>query len=550
MIGRVVLFALGFGAGGDLVRADESVTTAELAARVIILANDNEPESRQLAKHYAEARGIPLANIVALPITTAEIVSWPEFIETIFSPLQDWLVEREWVDGIGMDLTDEFGRRKYAMSGHRISYLVVCRGVPLKISNQAEWLRDELAQRLPEQFRRNTAALDSELAVIAASGTPVNGFIPNPLYQLSDPPRTRLEQIVRVSRLDGPTYATAKRLVDDAIAVEQQGLIGRAYLDRGGPFAHGDAWLETAEASLRADGWDVAAHPEGGTMPATARADAMAVYLGWYAGEVVGPFGLPGFQLARGAIALHIHSFSAQTLRVESGGGWTGPLVARGAAATFGNVDEPYLEYTHRPDVLIAALMRGARLGAAAFEAMPAVSWQALVVGDPLYQPWAVPLATQVAQIEQLPPLLAPYVAAREMIRRSAAREPAEALAWGRTQLGRTPSLALGLAVAGRLVENGAPKSAARTLGFAKWVSRAPVSDWGLQAEIAERLAEWGDGPTSTEVWRTLFAHPLPDDVRRRWLETARASATKANQPQAALEWSRQLIALTPAVPN
>lgn len=526
-------------------RADGE-TTEELARRVILLANANDPESVQLAEYYAAKRGVPAENIVALPLSRGETIPWAEFTSTLFNPLQAWLVERGWVDGIGMDLTDEFGRRKYAMSGHSISFLVVCRGVPLRVGNEAAWLQNDQAQKLPRQFQRNSAAIDSELTVIAASGTPVNAFIPNPLFRLENPLEMQLDQIVRVSRLDGPSFAVARDLVDAAVEVERTGLIGRAYIDRGGPFKHGDAWLETAEKTARAAGWDVASDTKRGTMEMTDRADGMAFYFGWYTGGVNGPFKLPGFRLARGAVALHIHSYSARSLRLESGGGWTGPLVARGAAASFGNVDEPYLEFTHRPDILIAALLRGARLGEAAFEALPAVSWAAIGLGDPLYQPFAVGLDTQIEEIERLPLLDAAYVAMRQMLKLEAAGDAAGAIEYGRRQLTRTPSLALGLAVAERLHAAGNDSGAALTLGFSKWVTRAPASDWGLLATIAERLAEWGDAATAVAVWRKLFDYDLPDNVRKAWLETAKTAASKSGQTAAALEFDRALSALSP----
>lgn len=523
--------------------------TAELAKRVIILANAADPESRRLAEHYASARGVPRDNIVALPLAMGETIGWSEFVTTLFNPLQGWLVERDWVDGIGMDLTDEYGRRKYAMSGHRISYLVVCKGVPLRIDNHGPWLENEIAQRLPAPLRTNGAAVDAELTVLAASGTPVNGFIPNPLYGRAAPEALRLGQIVRVSRLDGPNFAVARALVDDALRVEQEGLIGRAVVDVRGPFPQGDAWVEAAGKTLGEAGWEVMAHTADGTLPTTARADAIAWYFGWYTGGVNGPFALPGFRFAPGAIALHIHSFSAQSLRLESGGGWTGPLVARGAAASFGNVAEPYLEFTHRPEMLAAALLRGARLGEAIFEALPVLSWQAMAIGDPLYRPLAVDLAAQVAGRERLSLRYSSYVVEREMLRLEAAGEVEEALRVGRAALRETPSLALALAVARRLHASGEEGTAKRALEVAKWVTRAPAEDWGLMAEVAETLRGWGEPGAAVAVWRTLFGYDLPNDVRRAWLTPARDTATEARDTAQALEWGAKLIELTPIPP-
>jgi uncharacterized protein (TIGR03790 family) len=126
---------------------------------------------------------------------------------------------------------------------------------------------------------------------------------------------------------------------------------------------------------------------EPSTFPAAARFDQSGLYFGWYAGTVNGPFTQPGFRFPAGAIAMHIHSFSAATLR-DAASGWCGPFVARGVTATVGNVFEPYLQLTHRPDFLLRALARGENFGDAATYAQRALSWQTVAIGDPLYRPF------------------------------------------------------------------------------------------------------------------------------------------------------------------
>ena len=89
-----------------------------------------------------------------------------------------------------------------------------------------------------------------------------------------------------------------------------------------------------------------------------------------------------------GAIAEHIYSFSASSLRDAR---WCPAFIARGVAATVGNVYEPDLKFVHRPDLLVQALARGLNWGDATYFALPALSWQAVAVGDPLYRPFRVP---------------------------------------------------------------------------------------------------------------------------------------------------------------
>ena len=50
-----------------------------------------------------------------------------------------------------------------------------------------------------------------------------------------------------------------------------------------------------------------------------------ALYYGWYADGVVGPFAQPSFRFMPGAVAVHIHSFSASTLR-DPNANWVAPL--------------------------------------------------------------------------------------------------------------------------------------------------------------------------------------------------------------------------------
>jgi hypothetical protein len=121
-----------------------------------------------------------------------------------------------------------------------------------------------------------------------------------------------------------------------------------------------------------------------------------ALYYGWYAQNVSGPFNQPGFRFTPGAIAIHIHSFSATTLR-DPNISWVGPLIARGAAASIGNVYEPFLQITAHLDLFNDRLIHGFTLAESAYASLPALSWMAVVVGDPLYRPYAAWLQIDAA---------------------------------------------------------------------------------------------------------------------------------------------------------
>ena len=115
--------------------------------------------------------------------------------------------------------------------------------------------------------------------------------------------------------------------------------------------------------------------------------DHVAVYLGWYSASVQGPMARDDFQFVPGAIAVHIHSFSGATLR-DPHANWCAPLLAHGAAATLGNVYEPYLDLTPHLDVFIDRLRNGFNFAESAYAAEPVLSWMTTFVGDPLYRPF------------------------------------------------------------------------------------------------------------------------------------------------------------------
>jgi uncharacterized protein (TIGR03790 family) len=519
----------------------------DLAVRVIVLANAADPASGRLAGYYAEKRGVPATNIIALPLSAAETITWPEFITTLWQPLQDELVRRGWIDAMSTTLTDDSGRKKYAIFGHKLSYLVVCRGVPLRIAHDPALLGENEAGKLRVEFRTNEAAVDSELALIAQSGSKINGFVFNPLFGNQHPTGFELDQVVKVARLDGPSEAAARNLVDSALTGEQQGLLGRYYVDLNGPHPDGDRWLVATRARLDALGFDGDTDTGPGTFPADARFDAPVLYFGWYAHDLNGPMALPGFRFPPGAIALHIHSFSAETLRSATAG-WCGPFVARGVAATVGNVYEPYLSFTHSPNRLLQALAEGKNLGDAAYFALPVLSWQAVLIGDPLYRPFAVDFDQQWARLDQLPPALAPYAVLRKARLLDGDKRSDEALQVLRSGFKRFPSLALGLALARKLDETGDAAGAVRALEFVALVPSFEGSNTVLARQTAAFLAAHGAPRKALAIYQTLLdASSVPADGLPAILSEACAVARQAGDLALSLEWERRSNTFQPA---
>ena len=518
----------------------------DLASRVIILANSRQPESVQLAEFYAEKRGIPRANIIAIPMPEPESITWRGFIDQIYRPLQKELVHRGWIDGTPSTLSDRLGRGRYILTGHHISYLVTCRGVPLRINNDPALLDETTGLKVGRLLYKDEAAVDSELSLLAQSGYEITGTIPNPFFDQDTVSALDAGTVVKVSRLDGPSFENARQLVRSALEAERTGLLGRGYVDLQGPHPDGDKWLQATLAQLEEMGFDGDVERTAATFDPAARFDAPVLYFGWYANDLNGPFAVDGFKFPPGAIAMHIHSYSARTLRSDRQG-WTGPLVARGVTGTVGNVFEPFLQLSHRPDLLLRALVQGKNFGDAAYYALPVLSWESFAIGDPLYRPFKISLEQQERHPEQLPPALAPYVLTRQANLLLRQGKTAEAWTLLRTALRDHPSLVLALACAKMALASNAAPAAVEALSLIDPSGEFRMEDWTLLHQVAGLLAAHAARPAALKIYAQLVKIKAPTTLAQRaLLVEAQAVAVSAGDQKLAEEFTGQLSEMPP----
>jgi uncharacterized protein (TIGR03790 family) len=357
-----------------------------LPAATIVVYNRSAPDSAGLAKFYAQQRAIPSDQIVGLTCSTAEEISREEYDADIDEPLRRIFKEREW-----WTVHDEPDGKRVVTSS-KIHFVALIKGIPLKIRPAtAPYAGDQPGQGAVATH--NEACLDSELAALPFFVRQISGAIPNPYFQSfrgifefeSLPP-------LLVCRLDGPTPAVVRRIITDAIATEKTGLWGRAYVDgsrnTSNGFEIGDKWMAEIVQQLHKVGVPVVYDDLPSVFPDGYPVTDCSLYYGWYAGNICGPFASPNFRFLPGAIAVHIHSFSAKTLR-DPGANWVAPLLMHGAAASLGNVYEPYLQLTPYLDILNDRLLRGLTFAESSYMSLHAVSWMTTVVGDPLYRPFA-----------------------------------------------------------------------------------------------------------------------------------------------------------------
>jgi uncharacterized protein (TIGR03790 family) len=356
--------------------------TRESAATLVVY-NNFDPDSVTLAAYYAKRRGIPLEHMVGLDCAQREEITREQYDETIAEPLRRIFADRGWWH-VPADAS-------LPVSDNQIRFVALMRGIPLKIASAPNYPGDSYTGK-EKALDTNAAAVDSELATLGVRTRKISGPLKNLYFQSFRPfMDTPLAPLMLVCRLDGPTVAIVENMIDGALAAERGGLNGFAYVDmRGitsGPMLEGDQWLSAAADDLRHYGMPVVSDTAPEQFPADYPMDHAAVYLGWYSQTVEGPIARDDFQFVPGAIAVHIHSFSGATLR-DPRGFWAAPLLAHGAAATLGNVYEPYLSLTPHLDVFTDRLRNGLNFAESAYASVPALSWMTTFVGDPLYRPF------------------------------------------------------------------------------------------------------------------------------------------------------------------
>lgn len=402
---RIILFSLIFlqltlvainGAAANKSQVKEK-PSSPLANHLLIVYNHEQLGSEALARFYAKARKIPDERLLGISTATTEVISREQFTQTILRPIENHLIEKGWLirkideSPLGILTPSLLNTHK-----NEIHAIVLIRGIPLRIAEDPS-----LAETFfgPELLKHNNASVDSELSLLPTGSWRTYGPIKNPYFNdglTLNSSRSfssaDASNIIMVTRLDGPSNDIVRQRIQDSLLAEKKGLQGAVYIDARGftednpGYLEGDEWLRNSIRFLKAAGYDVTFNDSPDLFSPEETWAPTAIYAGWYADTAQGPMLNPG-TFVPGAIAYHIHSYSAQTLQSDTHN-WCGPLIKAGAAVTLGSVDEPYLSFMPNWDLFIARLLDGLTLAEAAYRSIPVLSWKVVVIGDPLYRPF------------------------------------------------------------------------------------------------------------------------------------------------------------------
>jgi uncharacterized protein (TIGR03790 family) len=354
---------------------------AQSAENVLLVLNESSAISLDIGQYYAQKRGIPAANILKLKTKAEESVTRNDFAQQIEAPIASWLARNSAQD--------------------KILYIILTKGIPLRVEGTSG-------------ADGTVASVDSELTLLyrKMTGQPIqpNGRINNPYFlgegaiSEAKPFTHEMRDIYLISRLDGYTPEDIRGLIDRGFSPSREGKIlldaKSSTLDKGG-----DLWLNQAAERLNAMGFK-----DRVVLDTTAKVlrdqTGGLGYYSWGSNDPAIKERHFNLKFVPGALAGMFVSSDGRSFKEPPPdwklGTWedknshfagspqsmAGDLIREGITGIAGHVAEPYLEATIRPNILFPAYLSGFNLIESYYLAMPYLSWQTVVVGDPLCAPF------------------------------------------------------------------------------------------------------------------------------------------------------------------
>jgi uncharacterized protein (TIGR03790 family) len=341
---------------------------AQTGENVLLVVNGTDGASREIGEYYRAKRAVPAGNVCVLSTPAVEEIDWTVYQSAIEKPVADCL--------------------KKNTLAEKVLYLVTTLGVPVKVKGAGTGMAAEYA------------SVDSELTLLYSKLKGVKHERPgpetNPFYRKRDQPfQHSLFPIYLVTRLAAYDVADVKAMIDRSLAARNQGKFVVDLNDSDDQ--DGNSWLRTAAILLPKE----RVFLDESTKVVTLQKDVIG-YASWGSNDKNRKIRDIGFQWLPGAIAAEFVSTSARTFKRPpdnwlyttwadhlhywegSPQGLIADLIHQGATGASGNAYEPYLSTCVRPDYLFPAYYHGRNLAESYYLAMPDLSWQGVVLGDPL----------------------------------------------------------------------------------------------------------------------------------------------------------------------
>ena len=332
---------------------------------VLVVVNKASAVSRQIGEYYKARRGVP--NVCLIEAPEQETISRAVYDTAVASPIAACLKAK------GLE--------------EKVLYLVTTLGVPLRIEGSGGREGDQ-------------ASVDSELAMLYAdmhgSKHALAGPVRNPFFgarrEAFAHPRFPMYLVCRLAAYD---VGEVKAMIDRSLAARNR---GRVVLDlQSEDDAAGNNWLRDAAlllpkervvldetTSVLYNQSDVIGYAAWGSNDSNRTRRFLGFH--WLPGAIVSEYvSTDGRTFARPPDSWKFTTWSdREHWFAGSPQGLSADYIHEGATGASGHVYEPYLGRTPRPDYLLPAYLNGRNLAESYYLAIPGLSWQNIVLGDPL----------------------------------------------------------------------------------------------------------------------------------------------------------------------
>ncbi len=340
---------------------------AQMGDNILIVVNENSPDSRAIGRYYAEKRNVPQTNICLIRTSESDTISRGVFDRELVRPIANHL-------------------RSHGLQD-QILYIVTTRGIPLVVEGNSGASGD-------------MASVDSDLTLLYRymlyGSYPVYGRTENPYFFVNFKPDTfrpfvrRDYDIYLVTRLTGPSAIDAVLLVDRALSARPAGgfyfdLVSEQQSLQAEWVLQAVKTLEQAELSVMLDRTTKSLNNLKAVQGYVKQSefapgkDSSIVDIQWNPGAVAMLFSRSDTRIspASSLEEVKINPSDIISRYVESGLTGLGSYVA-----------DPLLDGYIRPQILFPAYVAGHNLAEAFYAASLYTGWRQVIVGDPLASPY------------------------------------------------------------------------------------------------------------------------------------------------------------------
>lgn len=352
-----------------LLAASVSCLYAQTGDNVLLVVNRRDPVSAQVADYYRPRRLVPARNVCTIDTAADEEIVWRTYESEIERPVGDCL--------------------KKAGLTEQVLYIVLTLGVPLRV--------DGMGGSIDESEH---CSVDSELALLYSKLKGARygrrGTVPNPFFLHRDEPFKHPRfPIYLLTRLGANDFGDVKGMIDRSLYARNR---GKFVIDLDANQTNpGNNWLRNAAMLLPAD--RVAIDETSKVL--YDQSDVIG-YASWGSNDGNRKRRWLGFLWLPGAIATEYVSTNARSLKrppvdwdfikaqnpqqwfAGSAQSLSADMIHEGASGVSGNVYEPFLTGCARPDLVLPAYFEGRNLAESFYLGLPFLSWQGVVLGDPL----------------------------------------------------------------------------------------------------------------------------------------------------------------------